>query len=81
MIAAQEWQVTLTLQCDGSGCSQQLVVSGEDIRTALDAAERAGWKVRARIGRDYCTACPVPVDSGRGTTITQDRDGKVVVRP
>ncbi len=78
MILAQAWSVTLTLECDG--CGQRLTVSGDGIPAAYDMAECAGWKVRSRIGRHYCTGCTPQVDSGRGTVFTQGRDGKVVAR-
>ena len=78
MITAQEWLVTLSLECDT--CRAGIVVSGSSIPEVYDAAEHVGWQVRVKVGRHYCSACEVPQGSGRGTTITQDAQGRTVIR-
>lgn len=78
MILAQRYHTEADLSCDG--CSSRLTVAGDSLKAALDRAREQGWQP-SQWPRWYCSQCrPPEVSSGKGTTVTQDRDGKTVVR-
>jgi hypothetical protein len=80
MIREIRYYNELEVSCDAPGCTARTLMAGDTVKAAINEGVRQGWQP-GQWPRWYCPACPVPPPSGEGTVVTQDKDGKVVIKP